>query len=202
MVFPDEVFREALSYLWPVDVSRFARTSKRSLRIADLVLYKRNHIASVKHLASFCQALTSRPSAAQALNMVSIDIREHTRFPLPAIAAALLASPNLTHLALSLLPPRDPKYYIDPSPLLYASSPSLCELALTAHVPTATLTEFLISHPNLVTLSLPNQSPESMVELGGECAALDEHHSATGPRGLSCSRTSCRARSRIASRSS
>ncbi|CAE6399408.1 unnamed protein product [Rhizoctonia solani] len=185
MVFPDEVFREALSYLWPADVSRFARASKRSLRIADLVLYKRNHIASVKHLASFCQAgrvtrdltqiindlqaLTSRASAAHALNMVSIDIREHTRFPIPAIAAALLASPNLTHLAVSLIPPRDPKYYIDPSPLLYASSISLCELALTAHVPTATLTEFLISHPNLVSLSLPNQSPESMVELGGEC---------------------------------
>ncbi|GAB1518981.1 F-box-like domain-containing protein [Rhizoctonia solani] len=169
MVFPDDVFREILSYLWPVDVSRFARTSKRSLRIADMVLYRRNHIASVNHLASFCQALTSRASAAHALNMVSIDIREHTRFPIPAIAAALLASPNLTHLAVSLVPPRDPKYYIDPTPLLYASSPTLRELALTTHVPTAALTEFLISHPNLVSLSLPNQSPESMVELGAEC---------------------------------
>ncbi|KAF8762002.1 hypothetical protein RHS01_00728 [Rhizoctonia solani] len=169
MVFPDDVFREVLSYLWPVDVSRFARTSKRSLRIADMVLYRRNHIASVNHLASFCQALTSRASAAHALNMVSIDIREHTRFPIPAIAAALLASPNLTHLAVSLVPPRDPKYYIDPTPLLYASSPTLRELALTTHVPTAALTEFLISHPNLVSLSLPNQSPESMVELGAEC---------------------------------
>ncbi|KDN50114.1 hypothetical protein RSAG8_01450, partial [Rhizoctonia solani AG-8 WAC10335] len=133
------------------------------------MLYRRNHIASVKHLASFCQALTTRISASNALNMVSIDIREHTRFPLAAIAAALLASPNLTHLAVSLLPPRDPKYYIDPTPLLYACSPAIRELALTTHVPTATLTEFLITHPNLVSLSLANQSPETMVELGGEC---------------------------------
>ncbi|CAE6521266.1 unnamed protein product [Rhizoctonia solani] len=167
MVLPDDVFREALSYLWPVDVSRFARTSKRSLRIADFVLYKRNHITSVKHLASFCQALTSRISASSALNMVSIDIREHTRFPPAAIAAALLASPNLTHLAFSFL--RDHKYYIDPTPLLYACSPALRELGLTYHVPTATLTEFLMTHPNIVSLSLPNQSPETMVELGGDC---------------------------------
>ncbi|EUC66754.1 F-box protein [Rhizoctonia solani AG-3 Rhs1AP] len=168
MVLPDDVLREILSYLWPVDVSRFARTSKRSLRIADMVLYKRNHIASVKHLASFCQALTTRVSAANALNMVSIDIREPTRFPLAAIAAALLAAPNLTHLAVSFLPPRD-SYYIDPTPLLYACSPSIRELVLSTHVPTATLTEFLITHPHLVSLSLANQSPETMVELGGEC---------------------------------
>ncbi|KAJ1311378.1 hypothetical protein OPQ81_009871 [Rhizoctonia solani] len=169
MVLTDDVFRQALSYLWPSDVSRFARTSKRSLRIADWVLYKRNHITSVNHLASFCQALTSRTSASNALNMVSIDIREHTRFPLAAIAAALLAAPNLTHLAVSFPPPRDPKHYIDPSPLLYACSPTVRELGLTCHVPTATLTEFLMTHPNIVSLSLPNQSPETMVELGGEC---------------------------------
>ncbi|KAH7344938.1 hypothetical protein B0J17DRAFT_21423 [Rhizoctonia solani] len=115
------------------------------------------------------QALTTRTSASNALNMVSIDIREHTRFPLAAIAAALLAAPNLTHLAVSLPPPRNPKYYTDTSPLLYACSPTLCELALTTHVPTAALTEFLATHPNLVSLSLPNQSPETVVELGGEC---------------------------------
>ncbi|CAE6532824.1 unnamed protein product [Rhizoctonia solani] len=101
--------------------------------------------------------------------MVSIDIREYTRFPLAAIAAALLASPNLTHLAVSLLPPHDPKHHIDPTPLLYACSPSIRELALSTHVPTATLAEFLITHPNLVALSLANQSPETMIELGGEC---------------------------------
>lgn len=168
-VLPDEIFREALVYLWPIDISRFARTSKRSRRIADLVLYKRNHIATVKHLKSFCQALTTRPSAAKALNMVSIDIREPTRFPIPVIAAALLASSNLTHLAVSLPHPRDPKHYLEPSPLLYASGPALRELTLTAHVPTAALTEFLLTHPNLVSLSLPNQSTESVVELPAEC---------------------------------
>ncbi|CAE6437235.1 unnamed protein product [Rhizoctonia solani] len=115
MVLPDELFRETLSYLWPVDISRFARTSKRSLRIADLLLYKRNHIT------------------------------------------------------MSLPPPRNHKYYVDTSPLLYACSQTLCELALTTHVPTAALTEFLATHPNLASISLPNQSPETVVELGGEC---------------------------------
>lgn len=108
------------------------------------------------------QALTCRKSAAKALNMVSIDIREPIRIPLPAIAAALLASPNLTHLAVSLLP-------FEPSPLLYACSPALRELTLTASVPTAALTEFLMMHPNLVSLSLPNQSTDSVVELPPDC---------------------------------
>ncbi|KAG8726607.1 hypothetical protein FRC12_023239, partial [Ceratobasidium sp. 428] len=98
-LLPDEVFRQALYYLWPSDASRFARTSKKSRILADMALYKRNHIATMKHLISFCQALTTRPSAAKALNMLSIDIREPIRFPLAAIAGALLAGPNLTHLS-------------------------------------------------------------------------------------------------------
>jgi hypothetical protein len=101
--------------------------------------------------------------------MVSIDIREPTRYPLAAIAAALLACPNLTHLAVAL--PRDLAYtpQLNSTPLLYACGPALRELTLTSHVPTAALTEFLLSHPNLVSLSLPNQSTESVVELPAEC---------------------------------
>lgn len=140
--------------------------------MADMALYKRNHIATMKHLISFCHALTTRPTAAKALNMVSIDIREPTRFPLPVIAAALLASPNLTHLAVALPHPRDPAHYLDATPLLYACGPALRELTLTSHVPTAALTEFLLTHPNLVSLSLPYQSTESVVELPAECVPL------------------------------
>ena len=101
--------------------------------------------------------------------MVSIDIREPTRFPIPAIAAALLASPNLTHLAVALPHPRHSINYLDSTPLLYACGPALRELTLTSHVPMAALTEFLMTHPNLVSLSLPYQSTESVVELPAEC---------------------------------
>ncbi|KAG8744902.1 hypothetical protein FRC10_009272 [Ceratobasidium sp. 414] len=101
--------------------------------------------------------------------MVSIDTRELTRLPLAAIAAALLASPNLTHLSVTLPHPKDPmRSYLDPSPLLYACNLSLRSLALNSHVPTAALSEFLVSHPNLVDLSLPNQSNESAFELPPE----------------------------------
>ncbi|KAG9087647.1 hypothetical protein FRC06_002441 [Ceratobasidium sp. 370] len=101
--------------------------------------------------------------------MVSIDTRELTRFPLAAIAAALLASPNLTHLSVTLPHPKDlMRPYLDPTPLLYACSPALRSLALNSHVPTAALSEFLLSHPNLVDLSLPNQSNESALELPPE----------------------------------
>lgn len=124
--------------------------------------------ASLAYFAA-TQALTTRPTAAKALNMVSIDIREPNRFPLPAIAAALLASPNLTHLAVALPHPRRSIHYIDSTPLLYACGPSLRELTLTSHVPMAALTEFLMTHPNLVSLSLPYQSTESVVELPAEC---------------------------------
>ncbi|QRV91327.1 F-box protein [Ceratobasidium sp. AG-Ba] len=169
-LLPDEVLRQALAYLWPRDVSRFARTSRKSRIMADSALYKVNHIATMSHLISFCKALTTRPSAARALNMVSIDIREPVRFPITAVAAALLNSPNLTHLAIALPHPRDlaHTHHVDPSPLLYACGSALCSLTLTSHVPTAALSEFLLNHPNLVDLSLPHQSNESVFELPPE----------------------------------